>query len=74
MKANLSANVHIYDMSEESISILHWIPGTEDRYTVKISDVIFFISGDDFRNEFVPRMLNAMSDTSSNTREEPYLD
>jgi hypothetical protein len=65
MKANLSADVHIYDMSEEGISVLHWSPDKEDRYTVKISGVTFFISGDDFRNEFMPRMMNAMGEPKS---------
>lgn len=60
---NMSADVHIYEMSEEGLSVLHWNKDGEDRYTVKISGVTFFIGGDDYRDEFLPRMLNCLNDS-----------
>jgi hypothetical protein len=59
--ANLSADVHIYEMKEEGLSVLHWNKDGEDRYTVRISGVTFYLSGDDFREEFAPRMAECLN-------------
>jgi len=59
---NMSADVHIYDMSEEDLKVTHWNESGEDRYTVTISGVVFYIKGDDYREEFAPRMAECLND------------
>jgi hypothetical protein len=61
--ANISADVHIYEMEEEGLSVLHWNKNGEDRYTVRISGITFYLSGDDYRKEFLPRMTNCLNDS-----------
>jgi hypothetical protein len=61
MTMNMSADVHIYDMKDEGLSVKHWNEGGEDRYTVKISGVTFFMDGDDYREEFAPRMAECLN-------------
>lgn len=57
---NTGIDAHIYDMSAHDVSVTHWDSNGEDRYTVRVANVVFYLSGDDFRDFFAPKVKRAL--------------
>jgi hypothetical protein len=60
-----TTSVHVSDWDRETVTSIHWNRGIEDRYTLAIAGVTFFFNGEDFRNKFLPELLEATAKPQS---------
>jgi hypothetical protein len=60
MATTATADVHVYDLSDEDISVTHWTTDGQNRYTVRLAGVVYYMEASEFENHFVPRVKKAI--------------
>ena len=66
-----TTNIHVSDWDREGASVIHWNRGIEDRYSLTLASVTLFLTGEDFRNKFLPELQEAIANpiTQKNNNE-----